>query len=138
MQRILVALDGSGAANRALLEAADLARKFGAVLAVACVIPKLCFVELPVDCATVEDAYRRETVGILDRAYKLIKERGIEVDTIILSGDPADEITAYAREQDFDLIAVGSTGKHATRRRLFGSVSSRIAASAHCMVLVVK
>ncbi|WP_442891783.1 universal stress protein [Dissulfurispira sp.] len=45
MKKILAAHDGSDAADRALLEAAAIAQKFGSKLTVISVVPNLCFSE---------------------------------------------------------------------------------------------
>jgi nucleotide-binding universal stress UspA family protein len=43
MKKILVAHDGSRASDKALLEAAAIAQKFGADLVIIAVVPNLCF-----------------------------------------------------------------------------------------------
>ena len=138
MKKILVAHDGSTASNKALLEAVALARKFGAALTVASVIPKLCFLGVGLDCATVEQVYRAETEGVLEGIKALLKEKGVGGETIILEGSPGDVIVDYAKSMGADMIVVGSTGKHATERTFFGSVSSKIVTNAPCSVVVAK
>lgn len=138
MKKILVAHDGSDASNKALLEAVALARKLGAALTVASVVPKLCFLGVGLDCATVEQIYKAETEGVLEGVKAIFREKGIDGDTVVLEGSPADVIVDYAKSMGADMIVVGSTGKHATERTLFGSVSSKIATTASCSVVVVK
>lgn len=138
MNKLLVAHDGSESSNRALIKAAAIATKFDAEVIVASAIPNLCFLGVPVDCNSVGQVYRSETEGILEAVKSLMDREGIRGRTVILDGSPADTILDYARDEDVDLIVVGSTGKHATARTLFGSVSSKIATNATRSVMVVR
>ncbi len=138
MKKILVAHDGSDAADRALLEAAAIAQKFGSKLTVISVVPNLCFSEIGTDCDTVTKLYRAEVEGAMEGVKTLLKEKGIEAETVVLEGSPADVIVDYAKGMDMSLIVLGSTGKQATERTILGSVSSRVVANAPCSVLVVR
>lgn len=119
-------------------EAAAIAAKFDAEVIVVSVIPNLCFLEVALDCASVNEVYRAETEGILEAVKGQMESEGIRGRTVVLEGSPADAILDYARGEEVDLIVVGSTGKHATARTLFGSVSSKIATNATRSVLVVR
>jgi len=138
MKKILVAHDGSDTADRALFKAAMIAQRFGANLTVISVIPNLCFTEIGTDCETVTQLYRAETEGAMEGVKDLLKEKGIEAETIVLEGSPADVIVDHARGMGMDLVVIGSTGKQATERTLLGSVSTKVAANAPCSVLVVR
>ena len=138
MKKILIAHDGSDAADRALFEAGAIAQKFGASLTVVSVVPNLCFTEIGVDCETVTNLYRAEISGVMEGVIDIMREKGIDAETIILEGSPADVIVDHAKGIGVDMIVVGSTGKDATERTMLGSVSSKVVAYAPCSVLVVK
>jgi nucleotide-binding universal stress UspA family protein len=138
MKKILVAHDGSDIADKALFEGATVAEKFGSSLTILSVVPNLCFTEIGTDCETVMNLYRAEVSGIMEGIKELLKERGISAHTVILEGNPADVIVDYAKDNDMDLIIVGSTGKDATQRTILGSVSSKVAMNAPCSVLIVR
>ncbi len=137
MKRILVCFDGSEWSQRALNEAINLAQKFDSHITVLSVIPKVCFLEVGVDCATVEAIFKAEMEGNLNRARQILEEKGVKGETIILEGTPADVIVDYSKNA-FDLIVLGSKGKDATERTLFGSVTQRVAANATQSVLIVR
>lgn len=138
MKKILAAHDGSDAADRALFQAALIAKKFEAKLGVISAVPDLCFTEIGVDCNTVNSLYRAEVEGIMSGIVELMKDKSIEAETFIFEGNPADVIVDHAKGMNVDLIALGSTGRHATERTLLGSVSSKVVANAPCSVLIVK
>lgn len=138
MKKILVAHDGSDAADKALLEAGTIAQKFGSKLTVISVVPNLCFSEIGADCDTVTKLYRAEIEGAMEGVRDLLREKRIEAETVIFEGNPADIIVDHAKGGGMDLIVVGSTGKQATKRTILGSVSSKVVANAPCSVLVVR
>lgn len=137
MEKILVCFDGSEWSKRALNEAIRIAQKFNSQITVLSVVPKVCFLEIGVDCATVEGIFKAEVEGNLKKAQEILEEKGVKGDTIILEGTPADVIVDYAKN-NFDLIVIGSKGKDATERTLFGSVTQKVAANATKSVLIIR
>lgn len=62
---------------------------------------------------------------------------GITVQRVLLQGDPATELLAFAANISADLIATGSHGHGFVARMLVGSVTTRIIRCATCSVLCV-
>ena len=141
-KKILLATDGSRDSASAARRAAGMARAFGAELCLVHVVPisepycmsGAAFGEGP--SLYEEDAERAR--DMLRGQAGLIEEEGGEVAKAYLkTGEPDAEVVALAEEIGADLIVVGSSGKSPLRRPI-GSVSSSIAAHAHCPVLVVR
>lgn len=61
----------------------------------------------------------------------------ISLDDVVLSGDPARELLAYAGRVGADLIASGSHGHGFLSRLVLGSVTTKLLRTATCSVLVV-
>ncbi|SFJ92244.1 Nucleotide-binding universal stress protein, UspA family [Paenibacillus sp. UNC496MF] len=59
-------------------------------------------------------------------------------EAVVLHGDPAHEIAAYAREYRVDLIVMGSRGLGKIREMMFGSVSHHVVCHTSVPVLIVK
>ena len=57
--------------------------------------------------------------------------------TKLLTGNPKDEIVGYAREQETDLIVIGSHGRHGIGL-LLGSTANAVLHHAPCDVLAVR
>ncbi|MCS7202835.1 MAG: universal stress protein [Thermodesulfovibrio sp.] len=138
MEKILVCFDGSEWSKKALNEAIKIAQRFGSQITVLSVVPKVCFLEMGIDCATVESIFRAETEGNLRKAEEILSEKGVRGQTLILEGTPADVIVEYAKNNNVDLLVMGSKGKDATERTLFGSVTQKVTATASCSVLIVR
>jgi nucleotide-binding universal stress UspA family protein len=63
---------------------------------------------------------------------------GLEVDPVIVEGEPADEIAKAIRDYDIDLVTVVTHGRRGLARALFGSTAEEIIAEAPCPVLTIR
>jgi nucleotide-binding universal stress UspA family protein len=129
--RLLVAYDGSQAAQRALEHAADLVGR-GATVAVVNVIPAQ---SLSSRLETVSDAQRDHQRQLLRQARMLLDARKIEMKPVAAVGDPTTEIRAAAEKGGADVVVVGRG--RMSRRLIHGSVSTRLARRAPCDVLII-
>lgn len=83
-------------------------------------------------------SYRDDAGAALQKVRdQLIVPDDISVQRIVLHGDPATELLAFALSVDADLIATGSHGHGFVTRLLIGSVTTRILRCAECSVLSV-
>jgi nucleotide-binding universal stress UspA family protein len=117
-RRIMVGYDGSDAATRALVAAADLVG-YGSTLAVVMVHAG------EIDCATAAGARQQ------------LQLRHVEARYHDLRGEAAEQLVEKARELAADLIVVGRRGRKPLRA-LLGSVSARVVRRAPCDVLLVR
>jgi nucleotide-binding universal stress UspA family protein len=60
----------------------------------------------------------------------------VKVELVVLHGEPATELVAFAKQVGIQLIATGSHGRSMVGRLVLGSVSTAIVRTAHCWVLV--
>lgn len=67
-----------------------------------------------------------------------LRDAGLHVQVLVKRGRPADEILEEAGAWSADCIFVGAKGTRGISRLLLGSVSSSVAARAHCSVEVVR
>ncbi len=63
---------------------------------------------------------------------------GIEVEPVIVEGDPAPEIAKAVRDYDIDLVTVVTHGRKGLSRALWGSTAEEIIAEAPCPVLTIR
>jgi nucleotide-binding universal stress UspA family protein len=133
MKKILLAYDGGEPARRALDLAADLARRYGAVLSVVSVTP-VHPGRAPIDPWDDRPVHLKE----LQEAQQILREQGVEPELLSPAGDPARTIERIAAEGAFDAIIVGSRGLGAVSRALQGSISAHVAAHAETSVIVAR
>jgi nucleotide-binding universal stress UspA family protein len=140
VKRILIATDGSPPAREALELGLELAAEQSAEAVVVHVVPLLDVVPttgfgtigaLPHTPSTSDRAP-------LDEASMLAAAKGFGVQTELLTGNPVDEIVAYADTIDADLIVVGSSGHGALASAVLGSVSQGVLHEARRPVLVFR
>jgi len=122
--KILVGVDGSELSRGALIEAIDVAKKFSGVIKVIIVY---------------KQGDDERAGNILKEAEQLLKKGKIEYSLLsILGSNPSRALVDVAKQEDFDLIVVGSRGLGSAASFLLGSVSRQVVSKAHCTVLVVK
>ncbi len=73
-----------------------------------------------------------------DEATHRLRKQGRVAVTRPIQGDPAEEIVRCARDDEADVIVVGTHGRTGLRRALAGSVARNVMLHAPCSVLVVR
>src|SRR5438132_106995 len=63
---------------------------------------------------------------------------GLEVEPVIVEGEPAPEIAKAVRHYDIDLVTVVTHGRKGLSRALWGSTAEEIIAEAPCPVLTIR
>ena len=118
--RVLVATDRSETAHRAVEWAAEMAARYEAELVV---------LRVTLDGETAElEADLAEYAGTLGESVRPLVRR---------ADDPAQGIVEAAREQDADVLVVGSVGMQGRKEFLLGNVPNRVSHNAPCTVVIV-
>jgi nucleotide-binding universal stress UspA family protein len=140
MRRILIAMDGSPSAAKAMRVGLGLAVEQGAAVTFVHVVSPA-FAN-PFDrlaaATTLPALTAYEDKLALDAAAECARDAGVDAEIVIVAGNAADEIVAYADTIDADLIVVGSRGRGAVNGLLLGSVSRAILHEARRPVLVAR
>jgi nucleotide-binding universal stress UspA family protein len=63
---------------------------------------------------------------------------GLEVEPVIIAGDPASEIARAVRDYNIELATVVTHGRRGLSRALWGSTAEEILAEAPCPVLIIR
>lgn len=133
-KKILVPMDGSKSALRALEFAAGAFAGSLLVLHVQPAMPSSRFVS-----KTMIAEYReREAAEALEPARKLIARRRIDARTFTVVGEPAAAILSFAKKHRCAAIVMGSRGHGRVASLLLGSVASKVVQAAPCPVTIVK
>ncbi len=152
-RRILVAVDGSEEADRALEHAIDLAKLWGAELLIVYAIGDV--VSGSMSAAILEKGYGRapvaksfyeearaaaeEWIELLVGKARLAGVERARGEVLQKTGKSTVElITSCAKDNEIDLIVMGTKGRGAFKRLLLGSVANGVLNHAPCSVLVVR
>ena len=142
LKKILVAIDGSEIADRALEAACRLAQLSAAEIILVNVergfpaddVEPLNISQTP----TIDEVLYASSEKLLARAAAKAKTLDVtNIRTHSGLGDPAGCILDLATEEKPDLIVVGRRGRGQLAGLLMGSVSQKLVSSAPCQVLVV-
>ena len=74
---------------------------------------------------------------LLDRAMERAGQRRVEIEPVLLSGEPANALLRYLAECDRPMLFVGRRGRSRIRELLLGSVSDQVIRHTKCPVFVV-
>jgi nucleotide-binding universal stress UspA family protein len=139
MKTILVATDGSAAADKAVDFATYRARQEQARLVIVNISEPFCPIGVSeLDVSVFDNAMKQESAAILDAALVKAKASGIAASAVHEIGPPAEGIIAIAKREGVGEIFVASHGRHGLARAAMGSISSRVVEWAPCTVTVVK
>jgi len=138
-KKILIATDGSKRTQNAVEMGLKIAKEQGSKVYAVYVVDTVTFTSIPMD-VTWENMYQllKDEGEDAVKAVKDAAPAGVEVDTHVLEGNPAVEITKYAVDNGVDLIVMGTLGKSGIDRILLGSTAEKVIRIAGCPVLVIK
>lgn len=135
---ILVPIDFSANATRALDYACDLAAKLGATVhlvhGLGAALPEL-------NVALSEQMLRSLTDGSKLALDQLATERRAKANigqVLVVPGDARDAILSTARDLGADLVVMGTHGRRGFSRMVLGSVADHIVRRAPCPVLTIR
>ena len=122
--RILVGYDDSLQSKKALKEAITIAKHFSGFIKVVNVYNK--------------GNKKEAEAAILEAEQKLEQEKVTHDTLLVLGSNPAETLVIMAKQENFELIIVGSRGLGRKVSILLGSVSKQVVSNAYCNVLVIK
>lgn len=141
MLKVLLPVDGSDASGKtveAFIRQLDWYREVPHLHLLNVQFPLRGNVSMFIDPDNISQYHQEEGLTELQTARDALDKAGLACQFHIVVGDPADMIVRYARENRFDLIAMGSRGHNAAERLLLGSVTSKVMQLSTVPVLLVK
>jgi nucleotide-binding universal stress UspA family protein len=138
ISRILFATALGAGVENGIAVSAELARRFGAALTVAHVVPRPPFGEAapPV---TGEFLFSDDSSAIAAQLHELTRPylKEVKVHTAILRGEPADAILHFADQDSVDLVVLNLERKTVLERVLLGTTAEKVVRLAHMPVLSI-
>jgi nucleotide-binding universal stress UspA family protein len=141
-KRILIATDGSDKSMKAAEEGLELAKAVGAQVIALNVINEVVIAsavrQLGADRKDVESKLEKAGGKAVDNLKAMGAKIGVNVDTIVRIGAPANTVIDTAGAEKADLIVMGSHGESGASKLLIGSVVQKVLYWATIPVLVVR
>ncbi|MET0507515.1 MAG: universal stress protein [Burkholderiaceae bacterium] len=139
--KILVAIDGSENALRALQKVVDYRDRFTSPLSLGLMNvhdnTSLKHAARVLGAQAVRDYVHDQAEHQLAPALRLVEDRGVDHQKIIATGPVAPTLIEEAQTQGYDMIALGARGSGALQDWLMGSVAQRVSATSPVPVLLV-
>ena len=137
-KKILVAIDGSANALYSLDQAVGLANGFGKDVEMTVFhVTHIDISEYTVQLG-IDRLRREEGEAVLAAAQPYLDKAKFRHESVVIPGDPAQEIYERAKAGGYDLIVMGNRGRSLVTELLLGSVSHKVLQQAHCPVLIVR
>lgn len=138
-RKILVAIDGSEGANKALRAAIDVAKHYEADLHSISIEE-----HLPHYAATVGEVVeaKQEAADYFRRVVQAAEQAataaGVRLTAHVMPGHEVEAIVLFVKDRGFDLLVIGFMGHSRIYERIWGGTSQNLTRLAPCSVLVVK
>ena len=143
-KKMLCPTDFSEPADSALQVAREMAHAMQAKLILLNVVVPVAVpvaVEIPVGAAVTPETtlrrYREQAEEMVGAMVETLRPTGLDVQGIVIEGDPAEAIVAAAEREKADLIVIATHGRTGWRRLVFGSVAEKVIRHATCPVLTI-
>jgi nucleotide-binding universal stress UspA family protein len=143
LQRILITLDGSSLAERAIESGLSLARSLKAEVTMLRCVPHI-VADGKLD-EHERGLSRRMQEDLLIEAKEYLRARsdeaaesGVAIKTDVRIGSPAASILEYVDTYGIDLITMATHGHTGLKRWVYGSVTAKVLRSVSCSMLVVR
>jgi nucleotide-binding universal stress UspA family protein len=139
--KILVPLDGSPLAERALEPALEMARTTGSeIILLEAVQDSLAAVPEARYLVPLKETYRSaiSSMKYLRNIASRLRPHVGKIRWHVEEGDPIDAILSFAHNEDVDIIVMGTHGRTGISRVVMGSVAEKVSVTTHRPVVLVK
>ena len=143
---MLIAYDGSDASKKAVdvaLKCSDKEDHITILMVIPAELAESSFTKMllpTIDLSQIvkSGTFKEKAMESLSKVARGIQGEVQKVNTIVESGDPADEILISAKKYNADMIVIGYKGYGKEGRFLLGSVTDKVVRHAGVSVLVVR
>jgi nucleotide-binding universal stress UspA family protein len=135
----MIATDGSKPVRKAIETGIDIAKLSGAkIYTVYVIVPTTHSArDFGWEKASMEH-FRKEGEKATGFVEDAAKAADVEVESLLLEGQPAEKIIEFAEQNDIEMIVMGTLGKTGLDRFLLGSVAENVVRHSKIPVLVVR
>ncbi len=146
LQHVMVPLDGSGLAEKALPYARQIIEDGGKITLLSAIdVPEYAVsafytagvISENTNHQLMVDQMVPQTYGYLDGISRTLQNAGFQVECTAIIGEAATSIIEKAEETKVDAIVMCTHGRSGFSRWLFGSVTSKVLGGTTCPVFVV-
>lgn len=147
LKKIMVATDGSACSRLVAEKGIELARLSGGKIYAVYVVSTDYLVPINGDSfpmsldpywESIHEAWEKQGHEAVNSVKSLGEKKGINVEPVLLEGNPSEELIRYAEEEKMDIIVMGTLGKTGLDKLLLGSVAEKMVRHSKVPVMVVR
>ncbi len=138
-EKILAATDGSEHGLRAAEVALELGKISGGKVTAIYVADTERTAHLPDDMLlfSIRGLLLNEGEDAVKQVEKLAEKMGVDFESVVVEGHPADEIINYAKKEGMSVVILGAVGRTGLDKFLLGSVAEKVVHNSRIPVLTV-
>ena len=146
-KKIMVATDGSTCSGLVAEKGIELARLSGGKVYAVYVVSTAYLAPINGDTfpasvdpywESVHEAWEKQGQQAVNSVKSLGEKKGVNVEPVLLDGNPSEELIQYAEEEEMDIVVMGTLGKTGLNRLLLGSVAENLVRHSKVPVMVVR
>ncbi|MCC4772202.1 universal stress protein [Methanosarcina sp. DH2] len=144
-KKIMIATDGSDCSKLAVDKGIELAQLSGGTVYVVYVVSTAYlsmdgdyFMGMNPYWESIQEAWKTQGQQAVNYVKDLGEMKGINVESVLLEGNPSDELIRYAEKNEMDIIVMGTLGKTGLDRLLLGSVAGKVVRHSKVPAMVVR
>lgn len=139
-KKIMVATDGSVCSRLAANKGIELARLSRGTVYAVYVVSTNYFSSMAVDFdwERMHQTLKKEGLQAVDFVKEAGERKGVNVESVLFEGHPANELTRYAEENEMDIIVMGTLGRTGIDWLLLGSVAENVVHHSKVSVMVIR
>ena len=137
-KKIMIATDGSDCSRLATDKGIELARLSGGTVYAVHVISTAYLSPRGGGWELIHEELKKQGQQAVDYIKGFGEINGIKVESILLEGNPSEELIRYADEEKMDIVIMGTLGKTGLDRLLIGSVAGNLVRHSSVPVMVVR
>ena len=151
-KKIMIATEGSACSGMATDKGIELARLSGGTVYAVYVISTAYLFSMDGDYSSSKgvnlywepmyeamyEELKKQGQEAVNYVKNLGEMKGVNVESVLLEGNPSDELIRYAEEENMDIVIMGTLGKTGLDRLLMGSVAGNVVRHSKVPVMVVR
>lgn len=147
-KKIMIATDGSECSKKAVNKGIEFAQLSGGTVYAVYVVTTAYISTLDgsyfssIDMypywKAIHEALNKQGHQAVDYVKELGDKMSINVKSIILEGNPSEELIQYAEKENMDIVIMGTVGRTGLDRMILGSVAGNVVRHSKVPVMVVR
>ncbi|MDP4189740.1 MAG: universal stress protein [Bacteroidota bacterium] len=146
-KKIMIATDGSDCSRLAAEKGIELARLSGGTVYAVSVVSTASLsidgdnfssIGMNPNLELIYEELKNQGQQAVDYIKGLGEMKGIKVESVLLEGNPPEELLRYAEEEKIDIVIMGTLGKTGLHRLLLGSVAENLVRHSKVPIMIVR